>query len=50
MRDKPWMVIDVLDDTAPVRWYTTELEALVATQGEPVSIQYRPGRKRKVRK
>lgn len=50
MRDKPWAVIDLLDDTAETKWYATEIEAAIAHKGEAVTIQYRPGRKGKVKK
>lgn len=49
MRDKPWMAIDVMTNET-VDWYSTETEALVANQGKPVSIIYRPGRKKKVKR
>lgn len=50
MRDKPWAVIDVLDDTAATEWFATQTEAEVYAMGKPVVIQYRPGRKGKVKK
>lgn len=49
MREKPWMVIDLLTDET-LGWYESDIAASVAHKGEPVSIQYRPGRKRKVKK
>lgn len=49
MRDKPWMVIDLMTNET-LGWYATDLEAAFAHQGEPVDIQYRPGRKGKVKK
>lgn len=50
MRDKPWAVIDLMDPDAATVWYATEGEAIVKTFGRAVSIQYRPGRKAKVKK
>lgn len=50
MREKPWAVIDLLDSTKEIKWYTTDIEAAIAHEGEAVSIQYRPGRKAKVKR
>jgi hypothetical protein len=49
MRDKPWAAVPLLDSEAPTLWFATELEALQATVGQAYSIQYRPGRKPKVK-
>lgn len=48
MREKPWMVIDLLTDET-LGWYTTDVEAYLAHKDEPVDIQYRPGRKGKAK-
>jgi hypothetical protein len=50
MREKPWCVINLLDDTAETKWYETESAAIIDNFNEPVDIQYRPGRKAKVKK
>lgn len=50
MRDKPWAVIDLLDDTAATEWFETETDAIKASIGRSVTIQYRPGRKAKVKR
>ena len=42
----PWMVVDVMTNTV-VGYYGTDLEAAIAHEGEPVTIQYRPKPKRK---
>jgi hypothetical protein len=49
MRDKPYMVIDVLTDET-VGWYESEFEARIQNKGKPISVIYRPGRKKKVKK
>lgn len=49
MRDKPWMVVDVMTNEI-VGWYETEAAALVAHFNDPVDISYRPGRKGKAKK
>lgn len=50
MREKPWMVVDLLNPDNEVKWYETEWAAREAHQGEAVSVQYRPGRKGKAKK
>lgn len=50
MREKPWAVIDLLDPNAATCWHETEVEAIIHHRGEAVSVQYRPGRKAKVKK
>lgn len=50
MRDKPWAVIDLLDEKAGTEWFETEIEAITASIGRSVTIQYRPGRKAKVKR
>lgn len=50
MRDKPWAMIDLLDDGRETEWFETEVAAIKASIGRSVTIQYRPGRKAKVRR
>ena len=45
MRDKPWMVIDLLTN-ATLGWYITDTLAWTNHHGEPVDVIYRPGRKK----
>jgi hypothetical protein len=40
------MVIDVLTNET-LGWYASDIEASLAHKGEPVSVIYRPGRKKK---
>lgn len=49
MRAKPWMVIDLMTNET-LGWYETDTEAWLAHRDQPVDIQYRPGRKAKVKK
>lgn len=49
MRTKPWIVIDLLTDET-LGWFETETAALIAHKNDPVTIQYRPGRKAKVKR
>jgi hypothetical protein len=49
MREKQWAVVPLLDDTAPTLWFSTRTEAEDMASGKPYSIQYRPGRKPKVK-
>lgn len=50
MREKPWAVVNLLNPDAEIMWYTSEMDAALAHRGEAVDIQYRPGRKGKVKK
>lgn len=45
---KPWVVVWLLDDKAPVR-YASDVEAYKATKGQAVDIVYKP-RKRRVKR
>lgn len=49
MRDKPWQVIDLLTDET-LAWYENEAIAWSAHAGQPVTVLYRPGRKKRVKK
>lgn len=49
MRTHPWLVIDLMTNEN-LGWYETETAALMAHKNSPVTIQYRPGRKKKVKK
>lgn len=49
MRTKPWMVINLLTN-ATLGWYASDIEAWDAHRGQPVDVQYRPGRKAKVKR
>jgi hypothetical protein len=49
MRENPWMVIDLLTGET-LGWYHTSEEAWLTHNDEPVDVQYRPGRKKKVKK
>lgn len=49
MRNTPWMVIDLMTNET-LGWYETEMAAMMNHRDEPVDIQYRPGRKKKVKK
>jgi hypothetical protein len=44
--DTPWMVVDVMKNEV-VGYYATDIEAADAHVGEPVTIQYRPLKRRK---
>ena len=45
----PWMVVDLMSGEVVGR-YATEVDAAKDNLGKAVSIQYRPGRKKKVKK
>lgn len=44
--ETPWMVVDLMKNEV-VGYYDSEISALMAHQGEPVDVQYRPLRKRR---
>lgn len=53
MRDKPYAMVPLLDPNGQTYWYATDDEALTATDRDPnesYTLQYRPGRKAKVKK
>lgn len=45
MRELPWQVIDLLTDET-LGWYRNDVEARLKHAGEPVTVIYRPGRKK----
>lgn len=49
MRAKPWMSVDLMTGEV-IGWYENEVEAAKNSLGKAVSIQYRPGRKKAVKK
>lgn len=49
MREKPWQVINVITNET-LGWYENDDIAYLTHAGEPISVIYRPGRKKKVKK
>lgn len=49
MREKPWAAVPLMSDEEETKWFPTEVEALKYAIGKAVVIQYRPGRKPKVK-
>jgi hypothetical protein len=45
-QETPWMVVNVMTNEV-VGYYADDIQAYDAHSGEPVSVQYRPLRKRK---
>jgi hypothetical protein len=57
MRDKPWAAVPLLDQTKAVCWYAKDIDFLLNPGLDPnydpdeaYDLQYRPGRKGKVKK
>lgn len=49
MREKPWQVIDLLTNET-IGWYAEDWQAHYENRGKAISVLYRPGRKKKVKK
>lgn len=57
MRDKPWAAVPLLDPNGATLWYEKDTDFLIKPQSDPnynadesYTLQYRPGRKAKVKK
>jgi hypothetical protein len=57
MREKPWAAVPLLDQTKAVCWYEKDTDFYVNPKSDPnfdpnesYTLQYRPGRKGKVKK
>jgi len=57
MRDKPWAAVPLLDPTKATLWYAKDTDFYVNPASDPnfdpseaYDLQYRPGRKGKVKK